>query len=413
MRRLTIINFLIVLGCALAVGLSWQINHEAIEAVALKLFRAEGRSAFTLIQTARHWNAIQGKVYVPVSADTPPNPYLRTPDRDITDNLGRRLTQVNPAYMTRQISELLQDSDVQMRITSLDPINPLNRPDGWEAASLRQFEISGELERVERVQDRYRYISGLIVQRECMQCHEDQGYRVGDLRGGISFSVPAEQVDLLVSEMQQGSSRVHALVLMLLSLIGVSLFSLFYLVRGRLQASVMAQAELQQLVERDELTGVLSRRALMERLFTEMKRRSRYGQPLSLLMLDLDHFKRVNDRYGHQAGDLVLKELAQMLEQHLREVDIIGRYGGEEFTVLLPNTARLQAERLAQRLCQAAAEYRIRLHGGDLVQVTLSIGLASCDTDLLSAETLLARADEALYVAKQRGRNRVSVYGQD
>ncbi len=409
LRRLAIFNLLIVLGCVLAVGLSWQINHKAIEAVSLKVFRAQGRAAFELIQTARHWNAAQGKVYVPVSAQTPPNPYLQTPDRDITDNLGRRLTQVNPAYMTRQISELLRDSNVQMRITSLEPINPLNRPDAWERETLQQFEARGELERVERVNGRYRYFSGLIVQHACMQCHEAQGYRVGDLRGGIGFSVPAEQVDLLVSEMQQGSNRLHAMVFVLLSLSGMVLFSLFYLVRGRLDVSVRAQAELQQLVERDELTGVLSRRALMQQLSTEMKRCGRYGQVLSLLMLDLDHFKRINDQWGHPAGDQVLKQLAHRLEQLLREVDIIGRYGGEEFTVLLPNTALLQAEQLAQRLCQAAAESRIRLPGGELIQVTLSIGVASSDGDPLSAEALLARADEALYAAKQAGRNRVSV----
>ncbi len=411
LSRLAIINLLIVLGCGLAVGLSWQINREAIEAVSLKVFRAQGRAAFKLIQTTRHWNAVQGKVYVPVSASTPPNPYLSSADRDITDNLGRRLTQVNPAYMTRQISELLQDSDVQMRITSLAPINPVNRPDAWETETLQQFEASGQLERVDRTEGRYRYFSGLIVQHACMQCHESHGYRVGELRGGIGFSVPAEQVDLLVREMRQGSNRTHMMAFMLLSLSGGSLCSLFYLVRGRLNASVKAQAELQQLVERDELTGVLSRRALMEQLSTAMQCSCLSGQTLSLLMLDIDHFKQINDQWGHPAGDQVLKELAHALVQHLREVDIIGRYGGEEFTVLLPNTSRLQAEQLAQRLCQAAADCHIRLPGGTRIQVTLSIGVASCDGDPQEVETLLARADEALYIAKQAGRNRVSVHG--
>lgn len=410
MRKLAIINMLIILGSGLAVGLSWQVNRDAIDSVALDLFRFQGRAAFTLIQTTRHWNAAQGKVYVPVSAATPPNPYLNTPDRDITDNLGRRLTQVNPAYMTRQISDRLQDARVEMHITSLDPINPVNRPDAWEAETLQGFKDSGEQERVERTNGRYRYLASLMVQHECMPCHEAQGYRVGDQRGGIGFSMEAEEVDRLVGDMRTGSNRIHLAAFLLLSISGITSAALYRLLQRRLSASVRTREELQQLVEHDELTGVLSRRALMAQLSTEMKRCTRYGQTLSLLMLDLDHFKRVNDTFGHQVGDEVLKAVAQTLQEHLREVDFLGRYGGEEFTILLPSTAERQAEHLAQRLCRAVEAKRVHLPEGDEIQVTISIGVSSSTGGLDAAETLLSRADEALYLAKQQGRNRVAVY---
>lgn len=408
LRRLVAFNLLIVLLCGLVVGLSWQINRDALDDVALKVFRAQGRAAFQLIQTARFWNALRGRVYVPLSEQMPPNPYLTTPDRDITDNLGRALTQVNPAYMTRQIAELLSGSNIELHITSLRPLNPLNRADPWEADTLRQFEQSGHLERVDRVGERYRYMSGLIIEHACMQCHEQHGYRIGDLRGGISVSVPAAQIDLLVADMREGASRTHLLAFLLLSLSAVTLFSLFYLLRAKLAASTQVQEELKELVERDVLTSVLSRRELMNRMADEVERVRRYQTPLTLIMADVDHFKRINDRYGHAYGDRVLRAVAQAMEQTLRSVDMIGRYGGEEFVMLLPNTALNDARPLAERLLQAVCRLSVATETGEVVGVTVSLGLA-CSQELAASvdgEVLINAADRALYRAKREGRNR-------
>jgi len=126
LRQLLIVNLVVILVCSLVVGLSWVINRNAVQNAALSIFQAQGRAAFTLMQATRHWNAEQAGVYAIVSTKTPPNSYLELPDRDITDNRGRRLTRVNPAYMTRQISDILAGTEVEMHLTSLKPLNPIH-----------------------------------------------------------------------------------------------------------------------------------------------------------------------------------------------------------------------------------------------------------------------------------------------
>ncbi len=169
------------------------------------------------------------------------------------------------------------------------------------------------------------------------------------------------------------------------------------------------EAELTRLARFDELTGLSNRRYLLERLSQEMLRAQRYNSPLCLLMLDLDHFKRVNDTYGHLAGDIVLSGVARILRTTIRATDIAGRYGGEELCVALTETeipgARLVAERLRERI---AAEVFTTSEGSTL-QVTCSIGLATFVSTLKDSSALLALADRALYEAKACGRNRVVV----
>ena len=125
-------------------------------------------------------------------------------------------------------------------------------------------------------------------------------------------------------------------------------------------------------------------------------------------MMDIDHFKDVNDRFGHQVGDLVLKEIADICLSILRKVDVMCRYGGEEFTVLLPETEEADAAHAAERMCTAIASARLKTEKGD-VSVSVSIGVAELNKSRGSFEKLLAAADKALYTAKEAGRNRVQV----
>ncbi len=160
--------------------------------------------------------------------------------------------------------------------------------------------------------------------------------------------------------------------------------------------------ELEQLAIHDRLTGLYNRRKLDESLEQEMTRAARYGRSLSIIMLDLDYFKRVNDSCGHLAGDAVLVETAARLREALRTHDIIGRWGGEEFLVLCPETGLTDATGLAERLRQALAEREFPVAG----QLTASFGVTDHRAeDLL--DNLLSRVDTALYCAKQNGRNRV------
>jgi diguanylate cyclase (GGDEF)-like protein len=175
-------------------------------------------------------------------------------------------------------------------------------------------------------------------------------------------------------------------------------------------AVALDNARLHRIVERqalvDGLTGLANRRHSESALDEEIVRASRLGGDLTLAILDIDHFKEVNDRYGHAAGDSVLKELALVLTRSLREIDTAGRWGGEEFALVLPGTDTIGGAQLCERIRQTLAGRRIPVEGGLTISVTASFGVAGF-AGTGSRERLLAAADEALYRAKRGGRNRV------
>jgi diguanylate cyclase (GGDEF)-like protein len=180
--------------------------------------------------------------------------------------------------------------------------------------------------------------------------------------------------------------------------------------RARLEKEVrQAHERLRERAIRDGLTGLYNHRHFQEQLRSEFARATRYDEELSCVMLDLDHFKSVNDTYGHPVGDEVLKHLARMLEELARQYDIIARYGGEEFVLLLPNTPRTGATALAQRVCEQLASAPFEFEEIAL-QLTVSAGVASTADERVNSEADLVKlADEALYRAKHEGRNRVCV----
>lgn len=173
--------------------------------------------------------------------------------------------------------------------------------------------------------------------------------------------------------------------------------------RLRAEAALQAaNAKLQRLATTDRLTGAWNRTYLEETLVTEMERANRYRQPLSLLIFDIDHFKGINDTHGHLVGDEVLIELTRRIRAHLRTVDVLARWGGEEFVLLLPHCGATEAQQVAEKLRALVADSPFSRAG----QVTASIGLAQWQPHE-SLDTWLKRADDALYAAKAAGRNRV------
>jgi diguanylate cyclase (GGDEF)-like protein len=168
------------------------------------------------------------------------------------------------------------------------------------------------------------------------------------------------------------------------------------------------EAQLDALARTDVLTGLPNRREILECLQAELERSARSGHPVSVLMLDVDHFKQVNDTYGHAAGDHVLQALAGAAHDSLRRIDSCGRIGGEEFLVLLPETDIDEASATAERLRLAIAEAKI-IAEQHALQVTVSIGVATHRPadPMPTPELLLQRADRGLYAAKKGGRNRV------
>jgi len=182
--------------------------------------------------------------------------------------------------------------------------------------------------------------------------------------------------------------------------------------RNRLERELeAAHTRLAELVNRDPLTGLYNRRYFQSRLAIEFARAKRFDEPLALILVDVDEFKHINDRYGHLGGDRVLVELARLFTERLRQIDLVARLGGDEFALILPNTSAAGASRLAERLIERVREVRFTA-GKESVAVTLSAGVASfpeCVAD--DRDGLFECGDRALYCAKRKGRNRIECLG--
>lgn len=165
--------------------------------------------------------------------------------------------------------------------------------------------------------------------------------------------------------------------------------------------------KLAQQANHDDLTGLANRRFLMQQARLELARAIRYQYPLSILMLDIDHFKKVNDLHGHLSGDMVLKQLGRELKLFLREHDLVGRIGGEEFVMLLQETSLDEATAIAERLRQSVEKLTLSILNEQTITITVSIGVASAMEEEQNLDNIWHTADERLYQAKTLGRNRV------
>jgi len=173
-------------------------------------------------------------------------------------------------------------------------------------------------------------------------------------------------------------------------------------------AQKRAEDELRRMATHDQLTGLLNRGELRTRAIGEARRATRMGSPLSVAMLDIDHFKLVNDRFGHAAGDEALRHVALLLARNTRSYDLVGRWGGEEFLLLLPESSAAAAARIAERVRAAFVEEPFLLPDLTPYPLTVSLGVATLDRETLSVDELVARADAAMYEAKRAGRDRVA-----
>ncbi|WP_303906805.1 diguanylate cyclase domain-containing protein [Thiohalomonas denitrificans] len=686
MKRLILDRRLWPLPIALwtaVVGISFAWNVLDIDRDTEALATTRAHLMAEVLESVRLWNARHGGVYAPVSKGTLPNPHLQVPDRDLELPSGKSLTLINPAYMTRQIAEILAEGvdGVRMDITSLKPLNPDNKPDPWEAEALKALErgpgstatFAGSGEGAI-----FRYMAPLVTEKPCLQCHEHQGYRVGDIRGGISVTLP---VGTLLSSSRMQRNRIagtHGAVWLLLSVLTVAglsrlrtqMLSLkkakedqqalvlvrtrelreeiaeheqtenrlrlllessgegiygvdtrgrctfcnpialqllglerseqiigrdvhervhgawhgsapdcgadcplkrayqhgeaahieegtFWTAHGRSlpveyrahpihhngelvgavvtfadissrKASEQQLRKLSQAVEHspesviitdaegcieyvnahfqastgyaseevigknprllqsgetpaetyeamwrtitdgqvwhgefrnrrkngelfweetsiapitdetgrvthfvginediterkrlekqiwrqanyDELTGLVNRHLLLDRLEHRLHRAKRDQRCFALLFIDLDGFKEVNDTLGHDAGDELLRQVANRLLNCVREGDTVARVGGDEFTVILPRLHRPEAGvRVAEKILAALAHpFTI---GGKTVSTSASIGIATYPDDGEDAATLMKNADRAMYAVKHRGRSGIMMF---
>ena len=215
--------------CRLDIG---QIHNQTQE---LSLHYA--RAAFQSVVSTRSWNAGHGGVYVPITSETQPNPYLNAPNRDIETTTGLKLTKINPAFMTRQIAEISDARHMaHYHITSRDPIRPANKPDDWEREALNHFTKESPEASQFTIQPNgstvFRYMAPLWTDRECLQCHAQQGYQEGDQRGGISVSMIADPI-IKSRNLQAGQALQNYGIIWGLGMAGIALF--YWLLRNEIR----------------------------------------------------------------------------------------------------------------------------------------------------------------------------------
>ncbi|MEA2091787.1 MAG: diguanylate cyclase, partial [Campylobacterota bacterium] len=484
----------------------------------------------------RKWNARYGGVYVKPIKGQKPNPYLKNNILKVDENLT--LIKINPAWMTRQLSEISNIKDFHFRITSLIPINPNNKATPFEKRALKYIEKTNKKEYYEINKDaKFNYMGALVTTKACLPCHEHQGYVLGDIRGGISIGLDSGEYETVTSSIKN-----RALVLKIFVIF--FLLSITLLVYKQLKHSEKLQSEvdrrtkeiestkqlLQQiidtdasfivlmdgpdivyanktilefsgyssfvefnkhyehlsdtfekvtndkdflqsyndgifwidylkkeqdsknlkvLVKKDEqkryfkpyakeintddkvlylitfdeitneyvkikeleykastdpLTKLFNRNKLNDVLEKEIALAHAILSPLSIIFLDIDYFKKVNDTYGHDIGDKVLKEIANIIGSTTRKGDIAARWGGEEFMITLQATDTSQASLLAEKLRVAVENHKFDTVG----RLTISLGVTEY-RDNENEDSLIKRVDNALYEAKESGRNRVVV----
>lgn len=395
--NITFVVLLFILGLFIGLFLN---NKQLIETEYL----TRAKSHFNNIVLTRRWSAQYGGVYVEKKAGMQSNPYLINPD--ILGVNGTTYTLKNPALMTREISVLAdKDGLYKFHITSLKPLNPDNFPDEFEKAALASFESGVKESTVifeEGDKTVFRYMAPLKTEQPCLKCHAAQGYKGGEVRGGISISFDITQSAKNLA--QQKYILAGLFVITSALLLGI-IYQLIFKLNKRI---LDMQHELQRMVHIDQLTGINNRGRFMELLNMEIDRARRYDRTFSLLMLDLDHFKSVNDTHGHAAGDEALRTMARVLQTSgLRQCDFLGRIGGEEFAVTLPETTLNHAAIVAERIGTNLAATPIVFENKEFF-ITASIGVAENiigDTQ----ESIMGRADQAMYNAKNAGRNRVSL----
>lgn len=406
-------NFLIysMLTIAVVIVSVFVSYHARTEQLTESVLLQQGRALYSELILTRRWISSHGGVFVKVRPGVDPNPFLSSlPGMKvtITDQDGDLYTLRNPGLVVRELSELAEESDaISFHVASLDPVNPVNsKPDAFETEALLDFERgSTEAVVIEEtdIGPVYRYMAPLYYEDKCNRCHGFQNYELGDIRGGISVSIPMTSVNEKLRENLVFSIGAGGSVMALL-------FLILYVMSSKFMRKLSeAQDELTLLAMTDGLTKLYNRKAALERLAEEISQSSRFDSPLSCLMIDVDNFKSINDHHGHLAGDNVLVSLAETLSQSSRQYDVLSRYGGEEFLVILPKTDLGTAVTVAEKYRNKVAETPIIIDEQS-VQLTISVGVAEADFGLEGGvDSLIGRADSALYEAKAAGRNRVVV----
>lgn len=484
----------------------------------------------------RKWVAKYGGVYVKPINGEKPNPYLKDNILKVDDNLT--LIKVNPAWMTRQLSEISDIKDFHFRITSLIPINPNNKATPFEERALKYIDRTGEKEYYEiGKESNFNYMGALVTTKACLPCHKHQGYKIGDVRGGISVSLNSTEFTAVTSSIKSRAIILKIFVLFFLLSITLLIYKqlkhseklqsevnrrtkeiestkqllqqiintdssfivladdknviyanktilefagyssieefkekhhylaemfekvennndfiqpyndgvhwieylrkeqdskklkvrikkdgesryfrpyakdiktddkvLYLITFDEITNEYIKIKELEHMASTDILTKLFNRSKLNDVLEKEIALSNAISSTLSIIFIDIDHFKRVNDTYGHDIGDKVLIDIANIISSTTRSGDIAARWGGEEFMITLQATDASQAYILAEKLRVTVENHTFAIVGN----LTISLGITQYRHNE-SEKTFIKRVDKALYEAKESGRNRVVI----
>ena len=375
----------------------------------------------------RKWSSDHGAVYVKAHEGIEPNPYLLN-NHDYTKN-NELLIKINPAWMTGQISELSnQREKFYFKITSLNPINPKNLPDEFEKFALEELKKDKNKEFYTRIQnDKYNLMGSLKVESSCLECHKTQGYKIGDVIGGLRTSVPIDNY-LENLEIVESKSNVLYLITIFTSILFILIITftinsiyerelniltlnktLERKVNRRTKELRDANKKLLEISNIDYLTNIPNRRYFFEAGSKSFYLAKREEKNLSIICIDIDYFKKINDTYGHNIGDEILKLLANTMAKIVRKSDILARTGGEEFTILLNNMNGRNAFVFAEKL-RNNIENLTYTNNDIKIKLTISLGISQMKKDDENLDSIIIRADKALYLAKEENRNKSVIY---
>ncbi|MGM0593974.1 MAG: diguanylate cyclase domain-containing protein [Pseudomonadota bacterium] len=364
-------NWLVVLftwSAIVACSAAWNISE--LEEHAHMMARERGKNFFQMVQLARKWNADYGPVYLPITEQTPPNPYLEIPERDVTTTTGKALTVVNPAYMTRQMAELARQQGFYFHLTSLNPIRPQNEADAWERQALDSFH-QGRHEQLEVIDTHnngsvFRYMAPMRVEAACLGCHAKQGYRLGEIRGGLSVNLDADEIFDSLGTQNRMVIAVHAVAwlavsaLLLAFLQGARNHTLFleglnYAKQRDLQhrQNKLAERErvIDDLVNRDTTTGLHSAEHFKHLSSTLWSNAISNGDSVAIILLEIDYFHDYVDNYGALEGDICLKQVSEAIATNVQQRgSIMARFGSASFIIMLSGNDAGRAFDVAEKV---------------------------------------------------------------
>lgn len=388
----------------------------------------QSSTLFNNIVTMRQWSSDHGAVYVKSHEGIEPNPYLENNHTYTKDN--ELLIKINPAWMTRQLSEMSNKAErYYFKITSLDPINPINIPDEFEQKALNDLEKNKEKKFYTNIEkDMYNLLGSLKVEPSCLECHAHQNYKVGDIIGGLRVSVP---IDSYVKNMEILQSKTNFLYTITIITAIVFIFIIIFTINSiysreksivklnntlekkvnkRTKELSDANKKLLEISTKDYLTNIANRRYFFEIGLKSLHIAKRENSDLSIVCIDIDFFKNINDTYGHNIGDEILKLIANNINKYIRKSDILARIGGEEFVILLNNTNEQNAYALAEKI-RVHIESLIYKNDKIEIRTSISMGISQLRAKDDDLDSIIIRADKALYEAKNTGRNKSVIFG--